>query len=506
MKKQLFAHLLFWGLFIFGFSQEKLPTFITHDLDSHIEKALQEWQVPGLAVAIVKDGKVVLSKGYGVKDIHTQEPVDANTLFMIASNTKAFIGTSLAQLEHHKKLQLSDRVSDYLPQFNMHDPNLTSYVTVTDLVTHRMGYETFQGDFMYIGSTLSHQDVYEKFARVTPLYDFRTKWGYSNAGYLFAGDVIEKASGLSWDQYIKTHFLEPLEMHNTYLFGKEIQTAENKAFPHTLIEKKIQRIPFGHMDLLAPAGGMVSSVHDMTHWLIAQTSHGKYKTQTVIAPEVLEKTRTSYSIVGDFNFPYEATSLYGLGWFLQDFKGDKIISHTGGIDGFVSTVAIVPNQNLGVVILTNSDENSLFQSLRMDIINAFYEENPEELYNELYLSKARRDLEHEYQELQTLKEKAKQKIDLPLKANQFTGTYKSNVYGKAKIKQKGDHFELILEHHPQVKAQMDYIGDHRFLVDYKNPLLRIKVFPFKIENGEVKSFTLSVASFLEFTTYEFEKQ
>ncbi len=505
MKKLILFSICWILSYSISFAQENIPTFISQDLDSYINKAIKDWQVPGLALAIVKDGKVIVSKGYGVKDMNSQNPVDQNTLFMIASNTKAFVGTSLAQLDHQNKLNLSDQVSHYLPQFKMHDPNLTDYVTLTDLVTHRMGYETFQGDFMYIDSNLSHQDVYEKFALLTPKYDFRTKWGYSNAGYLFAGDVIQKVSGQSWDQYIKTHFLEPLEMHNTYLFGKEIQTAQNKAFPHSIIDNKLQRIPFGHMDLLAPAGGMVSSVEDMTHWLIAQTSNGQYKNQEVIHPEIINKTRTPYSILGTTSFPHSSYRTYGLGWLLQDFNGDYVVSHTGGIDGFVSTVAIVPNKNLALVILTNSDENSLYQALKWDIINSFYEENSSKTFNDRYLKNAAQDQEENYQKSQKLKEIASQKIKLPLDTKQFTGTYISNVYGKAWIKKKKDHFELTLEHHPQVKASMHYIGDNTFLVDYKNPLLRIKEFPFKIKEGKVEGFTLSVASFLEFTTYDFKK-
>ncbi|RPI70502.1 MAG: class A beta-lactamase-related serine hydrolase, partial [Ignavibacteriales bacterium] len=179
------------------YSQTENRSFITDSLDAYVEEALTTWQIPGIAVCVVKDGEVVLSKGYGVREAGKDDKVDENTLFMIGSNTKAFTGTALALLEHDGKLSMDDKVQKYLPDFTMKDPWVAKELNLTDIVSHRMGMETFQGDFMYWTSDLTMDKVIQKFGQLTPTYGFRTKWGYTNAGYAIAGKIIEKVSGKS---------------------------------------------------------------------------------------------------------------------------------------------------------------------------------------------------------------------------------------------------------------------------------------------------------------------
>ena len=236
----LFGCLLI-GLFLRA--QTGIPSFITDSLDIYVERALTDWQIPGVAVLVVKDNQVIVQKGYGFLESGKPEKVDENTLFMIASNTKAFTGTAMAMLEKEGKCSLDDRVQKYLPDFKMKDPWIAEHITLTDVMSHRIGMETFQGDFMYWESDLSSDEVIEKFGMLTPMYDFRTKWGYCNAGFLVAGKCLEQITGMTWDQYIRDNIINPLEMKRTLVLTADVAHAENIAAAHTLVNGELQVIP-----------------------------------------------------------------------------------------------------------------------------------------------------------------------------------------------------------------------------------------------------------------------
>ncbi|MCA2005350.1 MAG: beta-lactamase family protein, partial [Ignavibacterium sp.] len=354
-------------------SAQTIPSFISDSLDIYVNRGLQNWQIPGAAVLVVKDGKVVVAKGYGVKELGTNDKVDENTLFMIGSNTKAFTGTALALLEQERKLKLEDRVIKYLPDFKMKDEWVTSHLNLLDIVSHRMGLETFQGDFMYWTSDLTADEVIEKFGKLTPKYEFRTKYGYTNAGYALAGKVIEKVSGKSWAEFVKDKIFKPLEMSSSVPLSEDFLRAKNIAKPHTFVSGKMSVIPIQNIDNLAPCGSIGSSINDLSHWLIAQLDSGKYNNQKVIPYQAIQKTRQLLSIERRVRHPYNKThySLYGMGWAFQDYEGRELVMHTGGVNGFVTSVTLIPEEKLGIVVLTNTDQNAFFQSLKWEILDAY---------------------------------------------------------------------------------------------------------------------------------------
>jgi len=177
------------------FSQQSTPSFIKDSIDAYVEKALKEWKIPGISVCVVKDGKIELMKGYGVKEMGTNEKVDENTLFMIGSNTKAITATALAILDKEKKLSLDDKVQKWLPDFKLYDPWVAKEANIRDLLCHRLGFETFQGDFMFFDSDLTTAEMRERFGKLKPLYSYRGKWGYTNAAFMTAGEIIPKVTG-----------------------------------------------------------------------------------------------------------------------------------------------------------------------------------------------------------------------------------------------------------------------------------------------------------------------
>ena len=492
---------------MFTNAQTGVPSFVSDSLDIYVERALTEWQIPGVAVLVVKDGQVVVQKGYGYLENGKPEKVDENTLFMIASNTKAFTGTAMAMLEQEGKCSLDDRVQKYLLGFKMKDPWVAEHITLTDVMSHRIGMETFQGDFMYWESDLSSDEVIEKFGMLTPMYDFRSKWGYCNAGFLIAGKCLEQITGTTWDQFIKDRIINPLEMNRTLVLTADAADASNIASAHTLVAGELVIIPRCQVDNIAPAASISSSVSDMSHWVIAQLDSGKYNGKQVIPWQAIRKAQYPRSIIRLARHPFNIThySLYGLGWELRDYEGREIVSHTGGVDGFVTSVTLLPEEKFGVVVLTNTDMNGFYEALKWEIIDA-YLGLPYRNYSQVYNKRYRPAFEEEWEKIKSWQDSVTMKLPLPLKLSKFAGKYNHEVYGSAYLESKGDYLLLTLEHHPDLTARLEYIGNDRFLCTYSSPLWGIKVFPFVIEEGKVRSFTLSVADFLEFTTYEFVKE
>ena len=507
MQNFVFLFIFLTLYFINSFPQSGTRSFITDSLDVYVENALTIWQVPGTAICIVKDGEVVLAKGYGFREAGKDDKVDENTLFMIGSNTKAFTGTALALLEHEGKLSLDDKVQKYLPDFTMKDPWVASQLNLTDIVSHRMGMETFQGDFMYWTSDLTLDEVIQKFGQLTPTYSFRTKWGYTNAGYSIAGKIIEKVSGKTWGEFLKERIFLPLNMNRTLSFSEELKTADNVAIPHTIIDEQTVSIPIPDIDNLAPAGSISSSVKDMSSWLIAQLRKGRHDEEDIIPIPVIKKTRNPVSIVGRYNhlFNKQHYELYALGWELQDYEGKELVQHTGGVNGFVTSVTLVPEENLGVVVLTNTDQNGLFLALKWEILDA-YLGLPYRNYSDTFFERFGKGREREEKRIEELQDSVNMNLIPALPHDEYTGRYVHDVYGYSDITRDGNILEMSFEHHSNLKGKLESLGGNRFLCTYSDPIYGVRVIPFSIEKDKVESFTLSVHPFIEFTTYKFFKQ
>lgn len=507
IMKKLFSILLFVFVSNFTLFSQDIPSFITDSLDSYVNRGLANWQIPGAAVLVIKDGKVIVAKAYGVKELGTNDRVDENTLFMIGSNTKAFTGTALALLESEGKLKLEDKVVQYLPDFKMKDPWITKELNMVDIVSHRMGLATFQGDFMYWTSDLTMDEVIEKFGKLTPKYDFRTRYGYTNAGYAIAGKIIEKVTGLTWAEYIKENIFTPLKMDRTLALSADYMQADNIAKPHTFIDGKMSVLPIQNIDNLAPCGSIGSSINDLSHWIIAQLDSGKFDGKVEIPYSVLQRTRKPESIQDRVKHPFNNGhfNLYGLGWGLMDYEGTEIVSHTGGVNGFVTSVTLLPEEKLGIVVLTNNDQNAFYQMLKWEIIDA-YLGLPYRNYDDVTFKKVNQDFADSKNKLSVLRDSVSMNINPELDLSKFEGRYENQVYGFAELVQRENHLELTLQHHSKLKGKLEYIGNNRFLCTYSDPTYGIKVFPFLIENQEVKSFNLYVDDFIDYFPYEFIKQ
>jgi len=504
MKK--YCLVILWILSGFYIHAQAQPSFISDSLDAYVARALDDWQIPGVSVCIVKDGKVVLTKGYGVKKWMTDEKVDENTLFMIGSNTKAFTATALAILASEGKMSLDDKVVKWWPTFKVNDPWVTKQVNMRDLLSHRMGYETFQGDFMFFDSDLKQSEVFEKFSKLKPMHGFRAKWGYTNAAFAAAGEVVRLVSGKTWSRYLQDHIFSPLGMTRTTPDLAELKKATNIAFPHTVHENKIKQIDFGKLEGMAPAGSISSSAADISKWLLAQLHEGKIDGRQVIPSVAIAETWEPHSILGNGGTAFNKGhfSLYGLGWFLEEYAGRKIVSHTGGVNGFVTSVTLVPEENLGIAVFTNTDQNHFYEDLKWEIMDA-YMGLPYRNYVGHFMQ-----LKHGYdssfnQQMAMKRDTVKMnpKTTLPLSA--YAGNYKHEIYGWMDIKQSGKSLKVRFQHHSMKELTLEPLGGNRFLSTWNDPLYGNRVIVFHTAGNLVRSMTLRVGGFIENTSYEFVK-
>ncbi len=506
MKKQFIALFFCTCLAFQANSQTSAPAFVTDSLDSYVTRAMQAEQLPGLAVCIVKNGKVVLMKGYGVCKKGGSEPVDENTLFMIGSNTKAFTATALAKLDYEKKLSLDDLVTKWIPDFTLDNKMAGEQAIIRDLLCHRLGFRTFQGDFMYWKSDLSRKEVIEKMGQLKAVYPFRTTWGYCNAGFLTAGEIIPRVTGIPWEDYVKQNIFNPLGMTRTLALDKNFPNAENKAYAHDIIHGKVISVPYCTIDNLAPAATIGSSVNDMSKWIIMLLNNGMYGETRVVPSEAIAETRYPNSIEGNNGgmFNQSHFRLYGLGFDLKDYAGKLIVSHTGAVTGFLSSVTLVPEDTLGIVVLTNSIRNSVFYSLREEILDA-YLGLPYRNYSQIYESGDRQDENERSRRIQQLQDSVSlhQGTGLPLKA--YMGDYTHYVYGGMKIILEKGELRMIFSHHPNMYAKLESLGNNRFFATFSDPEFEEAIFPFEVHGDKVVSVTVKVADFIDYTSYLFTK-
>ncbi len=487
-----------------GVSQS--PSFITDSLDSYIERGMKQWQIPGLAIAIVKDGKVVVRKGYGVRELGKEDKIDENTLFIIASNSKLFTGTSIAKLDYEKKLSLNDKVTQYIPWFQLYDSTSTKLANVRDMLCHRLGTKTFQGDFTFWDSNLEKDSIIWKMRYLKPPLEFRQDFGYCNSGFLVAGQILEKVTGLTWEKYVEENILRPLAMNNTYMNTAGLSNRNNVAYPHNNSYSSITKIPFDNVDNLGPATSMVSNVKDLTNWLFLQLDSGKFNGTEILPWPVLQKTRDINILTGSRKSTVYPSHFrgYGLGVFSTDYNGKQVYWHTGGAFGHVTNVCFIPEENIGITILTNNDNQSFFEALRFQIMDAYldvpYTDRSKFQWGYFIQNKKQTD-----NELAAMKKRVDANNSPGLKLADYTGDYYNTVYGKIKISKSDNMLICRFQHHPDLIGYMQYMDNNEFQVTFSNIGYGIYPAKFYITEGKANAVEIKSNEFVESDAYLFAK-
>jgi len=324
-------------------------------IDPLMNRALETLKIPGMAIGVVVDGKVVFTKGYGIRDFSDPLPVTENTLFAIGSCSKAFTTFALGQLVDEGMLAWDDPVIKYLPEFRLKDIHATHHLTIRDLVTHRSGLP--RHDLAWYNSTFPRKEILDRLPHFEPTCDLREKFQYNNFMYGVAGLVIERVSGKTWEEFVQGRIFMPLGMKNSNFSVAISQQADDFASPHTEKNEKVEVIPFRNLSNIGPAGSINSTIEDMMKWVELQLSDGKQLIQKETLKDMHLVHMPMHSPILEDAFGY------GLGWFTALHEGHYIVAHGGGIDGFISMVTLYPKQKLGVVVLTNSDSHGLFPTM-----------------------------------------------------------------------------------------------------------------------------------------------
>ncbi len=341
-------------------------------LDGYVEKARADWQVPGVAVAVVKDDRLVYAKGFGVREAGKSGVVDADTIFAIGSATKAFTGAALAMLVDEKKIAWDGIVHDYLPAFALHDPYATEHATVRDLLSHRTGFVSGSG-WLWTGSGFDRDEIIRRLRFQTESAGFRNRFLYANEIYTTAGEIVPAVTGTSWDDFIARRLFGPLGMTRSRTSTTAISGLSNVASPHGMIDGKIVSFPYRQVDNVGGAGAIDASARDMAQWVRLQLGDGVYEGKRLIGSAALAETRTGQSLPGAGRLvsPVSTFAEYGFGWILGDYRGRKVVEHMGGVDGMMCIVAMIPEEHLGVVVLTNMLPHQLPAAVELKVFDAF---------------------------------------------------------------------------------------------------------------------------------------
>jgi len=482
------------------------------DLDAYVARTIKTFEVPGMAVAIVKDGKVVLSKGYGVRKLGESTPVDENTLFGIGSNTKAFTAAALATLVDEGKISWDDPVYERLKGFEMYDPYVSKEMRIRDLLCHRSGLGLGEGDLMFWPHTsFTRDEVVYRLRFLKPATSFRTRFAYNNLMFLTAGQVVAAVSGKSWDDYLREKIFLPLEMKNTNTSNSASKEGEDWASPHSKVEGKLQLIPFENLDNAGPAGSINSSVADMSKWVLLQLNRGKIPGTDIriFSDKSSQEMWAQQSVMGVMEVSDELKDLkphfsgYGLGWFLRDYKGRKLVSHSGGVAGFVTRVMLVPEENLGIVILTNAEEEGAYESVLFHILDAYL---GGATHDYITAFKAREDKEQKEADEKMSKavqaRAAESKPSLPLE--KYVGDYSDPWYGKVTIRSEGGLF-LNFERTSKGLADLQHWQYDTFKAHWRDRTVEDAFVTFTQKpDGSIDHFTMVAVSPLADFSFDYQ--
>ncbi len=436
--------------------------------DDYVNSAMKEWEVPGMSLAIVKDDKVVYAKGYGLRELGKTALVDEHTIFAIGSSSKAFTTAALAMLVDEGKLKWDDKVSEYLPKFQLFDPYVTREMTVRDLLTHRIGLE--RGDQLWYATAYTREEVLHRIRFLKPSSSMRSKFGYQNIMFLASGEIIPAITKESWDDFVTNRIFEPLGMKDSGTSIRTLSKSNNVSTPHQRIDDKVQPVAWRLIDNIGPAGSINSNAVDMAQWLRLQLGNGKYDGKQLISAASIKEMHTPQTIIRreglyPIMYPDAHFMSYGMGWFLSDFRGKMLVEHGGAIDGMRALVAMVPEENVGVVILTNISGTLLPQFLSYRIFDSYMGQQPKDWQAEGLKTMKPLEAQGKAAQEKALAERVMgTKPSLVLE--NYAGKYTSEMYGDAEIDLVNG--KLVAHFGPYFTGDLDHWNYDTFQVKWRD--------------------------------------
>lgn len=454
--------------------------------DALVARAMTTFEVPGLAVAVVKDGYIVLAKGYGVRRLGAPEPVDARTLFGIASNTKVFTATALGLLVEGGKIEWDAPVTRYLPWFQMSDPYVTRELTVRDLLVHRSGLGLGAGDLLlFPETTYSRREIVGRLRHVPLATSFRSAYAYDNVLYVAAGELIEAVSGSTWEDFVAGRILEKASMASSlprHSAALADPTAGNLAIPHAALETGVTPQPVDENDNMNAAGGILSCAEDMARWMRVHLEEGKLPDGTRLFSE--KTGRELATVVTPIPIPTPPAELaaqrmnfngYGLGLRINDYRGRKIVNHTGGLTGYVSRVLMAPELELGVAVLTNQESGEAYNSIIYAVLDRAMGV-PATDWTAAYLEVRERARAGAAKTLEKTAAKRDASIGPSLPLEAYAGTYEDAWYGPIAVTLAGGKLSMSFTMTPGMTGDMEHWSRETFVVRWHDRELRADAF------------------------------
>jgi CubicO group peptidase (beta-lactamase class C family) len=426
-------------------------------LDAYVEAARKTWKVPGVAISIVRNDSVIYARGYGVKDMTKPERVTERTVFAIGSSSKAFTAAGIALLVDEKKVAWDDPAEKHLSGFHLFDPYASRELTIRDLLSHRSGLA--RGDMLWYGTELDRDEIMRRTRFLTPSWSFRAQFGYQNLMYLAAGQLTARVANTTWDDFIERRIFQPLGMAGSNTTIRALASLSDVATPHAEIDDTVRVIPWRNIDNIAPAGSINSHVVDMAQWVRLQLGKGKYGGKQIISERRVDEMHSPHTIVpldGAWKRlnPEAHLMAYGLGWFLSDYEGRLVVQHGGNIDGMSALVAMLPEEKLGVVILTNMGGSGLAYVL-MHKLWDLHLKTPKARDWNAEMRKTTDSLTARAREAQKKREAervANTKPSLPLP--QYAGVYVDSMYGEIRV--RADSSKLRIDRGPAFQGELEH--------------------------------------------------
>ena len=433
-------------------SRDPYPGF-----DAYVETARKTWKVPGLAVAIVRNDSVIFAKGYGVKDIAKPDRVTERTVFAIGSSSKAFTAAGLAILVDEKKVAWDDPAEKHLAGFHLFDPYASRELTIRDILSHRSGLA--RGDMLWYGTELDREEILRRTRFLEPSWSFRSQFGYQNLMYLAAGQLTARVANMSWDDFMERRIFQPLGMSGSNTTIRELSSLRDVASPHVEIEDTVRVVPWRNVDNIAPAGSINSHVIDMAQWLRLNLAKGKYAGKQVISERQIEVMQSPHTIVpldGTWKRLQPGAHLlaYGLGWFLSDYQGRLVVQHGGNIDGMTALVAMLPEEKLGMVVLTNMNGSGAPYVI-MHKLWDLHLKTPKARDWNAEMHKTTQELIARGREAQKKRESERVANTKPsLSLDKYAGVYVDSMYGEVRVRADGE--KLRIDRGPAFQVELEH--------------------------------------------------
>ena len=468
------------------FSQSVVPD----DFDQWIETGMEMWEIPGMAIAIVKNGEIAYTKGFGIKKIGSDERVDEHTQFGIASVSKHITAMSLGLLVDQGLIEWKDPVRDYLPWFELSDPWATSNVTIHDLLTHQVGVGRMLGNRLQFMTDRSRYEMLHRMRYHDFEEPFRSEYVYSNVMYTLAGEIVTAVSGRDWDDFISIMMFDKLGMNRTNSSILDLDES-NAAWPHQYINGEVVPIPRRSWDNAAPAGGVNSTVADMAKWMVMQLNGGEVEGTRIISQPTLNDIQTAKISLPNANVNAPLVS-YGYGYRITDFRGQRILLHDGATDGMNTNYMILPQHGFGVIVMTNTF-NTFMNAVSYHLIDHMLgasDQDWKSLFHEAYTV--------QFEQTKSLRDefdKTRLEGTVPSHSlNQFTGRYENDLYDSVVISHEDGKLMLTLFHDDQLKAELEHWHHNTFRIVWENRALREEFMQFHLDyEGNINELEIRFA-------------